>query len=232
MNSWYFSKDGSQEGPVTAHQIVALVNTSSLDPATTQVWREGLADWIPLAQSPVFAEVGSMPTQAIAPVKSVAPVNPYTVSPNAFAASRTTRPDMPLEYPGLGRLAYILITIGFCIVFYAILFVAIFASLSASSANSGGAGMAISALLIGLVFVAASLFIAVKRIANLGMSGWAVLWSLVPVMNIWIHWRMIACPAGYEDHRTLDTAGKVISGFWICIMALGVLSPLIGLAGR
>lgn len=88
MNSWYFSKDGQQEGPVTAGQIVALVNASTLDPATTQVWREGLAEWIPLHQSPVFDEVRSLPAPVIAPVKSVAPVNPYTVSPNTLAASR------------------------------------------------------------------------------------------------------------------------------------------------
>ena len=88
MNSWYFSKDGQQEGPVTAGQIVALVNTSTLDPAATQVWHEGLAEWIPLNQSTVFDEVRSLPAPVIAPVKSVAPVNPYTVSPNALAASR------------------------------------------------------------------------------------------------------------------------------------------------
>ncbi len=224
MNPWYFSKDGQQEGPVTAGQIVALVNASTLDPATTQVWREGLAEWIPLAQSPVFDEAGNLPAPMIAPVKSVAPVSPYTVSPGSLAASRANRPDMPLEYPGIGRLAYFLAAIGFAIVFYTILFVIIFAALK----SDGGAGMAIGVLLVALLFVAASLFIGVKRVTNLGMSGWAILWSLVPFMNIWIHWRMMACPAGYEDHRTLDTAGKVISGIWIAFLALGILAPLIG----
>ena len=49
---------------------------------------------------------------------------------------------------------------------------------------------------------AACLFVAYQRVKNLGMSGWALLWTLVPFMNVWIGWRMIACPAGYEDHRT------------------------------
>lgn len=224
MNSWYFSKDGSQEGPVTAGQIVALVNASTLDPAATQVWREGLADWIPLAQSPVFDEARSVPTPVIAPVKSVAPVSPYTVSPGALAASRARRPDMPLEYPGFGRLAYFLSSMGVAIVFYAILFVIILAAFSTDS----GAGMAIGILFVALLFAAAFLFLGVKRITNLGMSGWAILWSFVPFMNLWIHWRMMACPAGYEDHRTLDTAGKVISGLWVALLALGILAPLIG----
>lgn len=223
-NSWYFSKDGQQEGPVTAGQIVALVNTSNLDPATTHVWREGLPDWIPLDQSPVFDEAPSIPAPVIAPVRAVTPVSPYTVSPAALAASRAKRPDMPLEYPGIGRLAYFLASAGFAIVFYAIFVLMFFAALGTES----GAGMAIGMLLVVLLFVAASLFIGVKRITNLGMSGWAVLWSFVPFMNIWIHWRMMACPPGYEDHRTLDTAGKVISGICVAILALALLAPLIG----
>ncbi|MEO5716569.1 MAG: GYF domain-containing protein [Luteolibacter sp.] len=224
MSSWYFSKDGQQEGPVTAGQIVALVNASTLDPAVTQVWREGLADWIPLQQSPVFDEARSLPAPTIAPVKPVVPATPYIVSPQALASSRANRPEMPLEYPGIGRLAYFLISMGLCIVFYAILFVIIFASLRSDS----GAGMAMGALLVGLLFAVGFFFLAVKRIVNLGMSGWAILWALVPFMNLWIHWRLLACPAGYQDHLTLDTAGKIITGLWIGMFALAFLAPVIG----
>ena len=228
MNTWYFSKDGKQEGPVSAVQIVALVNASAIDPATTQVWREGLADWIPLAQSTVFTEAGNLSAPAIAPVRSPAAVNPYAVSPSTLAASRANRPDMPLEYPGLGRLAYFLTTIGICIVFYIILFFVIFTAFSTNSM----AGMMGAITIFSLLTIAGTMFLGSKRTINLGMSGWAVLWSLVPFMNVWIAWRMMACPAGYEDHRTLDTAGKVISGIWIGIFALAFLAPLIGgLAG-
>jgi hypothetical protein len=55
------------------------------------------------------------------------------------------------------------------------------------------------------------------------MSGWAMLWSLVPIMNLWIGWRMIACPAGYEDHRQLDTAAKVITGIWVGSVVLSII---------
>jgi len=46
-------------------------------------------------------------------------------------------------------------------------------------------------------------------------------------MNIWIGWRMMACPEGYEDHRTLDTPGKVLSGIWIALMVLAIGSSLV-----
>ena len=224
MNTWYFSKDGQQEGPVSAGQIVALVNASAIDPAATQVWREGLANWIPLAQSTVFTEAGNLPAPTIAPVKSPATVNPYSVSPNTLAASRANRPDMPLEYPGLGRLAYFLSTIGICIVFYIILFFVVFAAFSSKSM----AGMVGALAILFPLVVAGTMFLGSKRTINLGMSGWAVLWSLVPFMNLWIAWRMMACPAGYEDHRTLDTAGKVISGLWIGLIVLSFVGSIIG----
>ncbi len=129
-----------------------------------------------------------------------------------------------LDYPGIGRLAYFLISMALCIVFYVILIAIIFAALGT---NQGG-GAAAAGLLVGLLFVIGFFFLAVKRITNLGMSGWAILWALVPFMNIWIHWRLIACPAGYQDHRTLDTAGKVITGLWIGMFALAFLAPVIG----
>jgi hypothetical protein len=228
MNSWYFTKDGGQEGPVTASQLVALANASVLDPATTLVWREGLANWITLAQSPLFDEAASAPAMLIPPAKSLASMNPYAVSSGTLAAPRASRPSMPLEYPGFGRLAYFLSSMGVGIVFYAILVVIIF---TAFRADSGG-GMAAGVLLVAAMFAGVFLFLGVKRVTNLGMSGWAVLWAFVPIMNVWIHWRMMACPAGYEEHRTLDTAGKVISGLWIGMLALGFLAPLVGAIAR
>ena len=225
MNPWYFNKDGKQEGPVTASQIVALVNASSLDPAVTLVWREGLADWIPLQQSSVFEEAPNLPAPTLAPVRSLTPVSPYSVSPQALAASRARRPEMPLEYPGLGRLGYFLASMGLSLIFYVILFVVVFAALGV---DANGGGLALGSLFVVLLFGVAFFFLAAKRAVNLGMSGWAVLWSLVPFMNIWIGWRMMACPPGYEDHRTLDTPAKVITGLWIGFSVLAILAPIIG----
>jgi uncharacterized membrane protein YhaH (DUF805 family) len=65
-------------------------------------------------------------------------------------------------------------------------------------------------------------YIGVKRVQNLGMSGWAILWMMVPIMNIWIGWRMFACPPGYHDHKQLDTAGKVLTGVLIALFILAI----------
>ena len=85
----------------------------------------------------------------------------------------------------------------------------------------------IGMVVIVLLLIGGSVSIALQRLKNLGMSGWAMLWTLVPFMNLWIGWRMIACPAGYEDHRSLDTPAKVITGLWIGMVVLSFAMNII-----
>lgn len=220
MNEWYFAKDGQQQGPVTAQQIAALASAGTLDPASTLVWREGLSDWKTLAESGILAETGAVAQVAARTIVE----NPYVVTERTRNSLSETPHEAALEYPGYGRLRYFLSTFVITIVFYGILAAVIFASLS-TNGSSGGPVAGI--LLIVLLMIAASIYIALQRLKNLGMSGWAILWALVPFMNIWITWRMIACPAGYEDHRTMDTPAKVITGLWVGMLALSIVANII-----
>jgi uncharacterized membrane protein YhaH (DUF805 family) len=227
MDQWYIARNGQQEGPVTSQQIQALAKAGSLDPATGMVWREGLPDWITLGDSGLLAETGSVPPVAVSPNIT----NPYHVSERTRNSVAEKGSDSSVDYPGYGRLRYFLSLLVTTIVFYAILFAVVFAILSGKN-GSGGA----PALVMGLLFllvVVSNLYFGVQRLKNLGMSGWAMLWSLVPIMNVWIYWRMAACPAGYEHHRVLDTPAKVITGLAIGMMGLSVIGTLIGeLANR
>ncbi len=220
MNQWYFAKDGKQEGPVTAHQIAALARAGVLHSSETLVWRDGLADWKSLAESGVLEEAGPLPVAQTA--------NPYQVTKRSRSALAVERPDAPLEYPGYGRLKYITVSIVATIVFYGLLFVGIIGA--ASTGDFSGGVMALGFALF-LIFGVFGIHIAVRRLQNLGMSGWAFLWLFVPVMTIWISWRMMVCPAGYEDHRTLDTAGKVLTGLFVGFIILAVIAQIyVGLA--
>jgi hypothetical protein len=220
MDQWYIAKNGQQEGPVTSQQIVALVKAGTLDPATTHVWREGLPDWKTLGESGILAETGAVTPAAANPAFN----NPYAVTERTRNALDDTRYSAPLEYPGYGRLRYFLSIFVTMIVFYAILIAVVFAMFSS---KAGGGAAIIGMVVIVLLMVAGSIYIALQRLKNLGMSGWAMLWTLVPFMNLWIGWRMLACPAGYEEHRTLDTAAKVITGIWIGLVALSVVVNII-----
>ena len=218
MEQWFFTKDGQQEGPVTPEQINALAKAGQLDPAGTHVWCEGMTDWKTLADSGLLS-ASALPVPQGPPVLAK---NPYLASEQIAQAT-----GHPMIYPGFGRLMYFLMNLVITVVFYAILFVVMFAAWGTSGSDATGAVIGIGFFVTGLVMVIASLIIAYRRVKNLGMSGWALLWSLVPFMNIWIGWRMIACPAGYENHRTLDTAGKVITGIMIGLIGLAIVANIV-----
>lgn len=241
MSEWFIARGGAQEGPLTAQQISDMLAKGELRAGEAHAWKEGLPDWKPLAESGVLAEASmSQPAQAATPAPTMAAspamapqaaqqprpvtqpaaVNPYTGPAANHGVSNSF--EQPLEYPGIGRLAYFGLQFVLTIVLYAVLFLVIMGAGAVESIEAVIPGFLIL-MVIGLV---GGLFIAVKRVQNIGMSGWAVLWSLVPIISIWISWRMIACPAGYEHHRQLDTAGKVISGLMIGLFALGIVANI------
>lgn len=47
--SWYYAQDGQQTGPVSEEQLMQLVSSGRIVPATL-VWRAGMADWLPLGE--------------------------------------------------------------------------------------------------------------------------------------------------------------------------------------
>ncbi|MCU0753309.1 MAG: DUF4339 domain-containing protein [Akkermansiaceae bacterium] len=85
-----------------------------------------------------------------------------------------------------------------------------------------------------LGFAAAGAFL---RLANVGMSRWWYLGNLVPILNLWVGYRMYVCPAGYAYHKKLDTAGVVLAIlYWLMIImallaVLAVIAVLFGMAG-
>lgn len=226
MEEWFFTKDGQQDGPITLQQIQALAKAGQLDPTTTHVWREGMVDWKTLADSGLLVGA-SLPAPGIAP-----PAMQTTVARNPYLASEQIAQGTgrPMQYPGYGRLRYFLTNLAITVVFYAVVFAVAFASLSSSGGAGGGdMGMPnpVVILLFILLVVVVSFYVIYQRVKNLGMSGWALLWTLVPFMNLWIGWRMFACPAGYENHRTLDTSAKVISGILIGLFGLMIVANIL-----
>jgi uncharacterized membrane protein YhaH (DUF805 family) len=247
MHQWYYLKEGKEEGPVTAQQIAALVKDRTLSTTDLMVWRDGLPEWqfwkdsgiqeeapiipppslSPSIPSPSLstASLATPSLSTITPVHSVA-TNPYLLSERNQNALSKTLPDNNFGYNGYGRLRYFLTIMIMTVLFYGISFAIIF-GLSASNSMSPLTVALVTLVLMG-GFTVASLYVGALRTRNLGMSGWAVLWTFVPIMNFWIGWRMIACPEGYEDHRTLDTPAKVITGVWIGLILLAFVGSALG----
>ncbi|MEM9237400.1 MAG: GYF domain-containing protein [Verrucomicrobiota bacterium] len=244
MSEWHIARNGAQEGPYTAEQIGAKLAAGELKAGEALAWKEGMDDWKPLADSGVLAEAslsqtpagGGVPTPSAVANPSPAPaqvaqpaqgsaLNPYATPTTAGGLS--TNYQNPMEYPGIGRLAYVGLQIAISIGCYALLFLMILGSSSTDGMSFAFGGLMFIILIVGI----ASIYLGVKRLHNLGMSGWAILWSFVPIMSIWISWRMFACPAGYNDHKQLDTPGKVLTGILVAFILLGFVANIVAAFG-
>jgi Flp pilus assembly pilin Flp len=96
--TWWYEQSGQQAGPVTTQTIHGLLVSGALSPAN-RVWRNGLADWMPIQHVPDLAPAlqaaatarqqpgGSLPAQQQPPPSSVpAPAYPQAMAPQGFGA--------------------------------------------------------------------------------------------------------------------------------------------------
>lgn len=200
-------------------------------------WKDGMAEWVAISDSGVLAEAGQAGSSR-APIPGAATVVAQAATSNPYAPSGSSLPvgatsAVAMEYPGIGRLQYFLYPIG--LGFAAAILFGILGVVGSAMGGSGEGATIVVGILGILIYVAAlvcGLMISVKRLQNLGMSGWMLLLYMVPILNIWISWRMTACPAGYDHHRQLDTAGKVITWLMVglVVLYLVVLFAAIGMA--
>ncbi len=51
---WFYSSNGTQSGPISHQELTAKVQSGEVRD-TDLIWKEGMADWLPLNQVPDFA---------------------------------------------------------------------------------------------------------------------------------------------------------------------------------
>lgn len=122
------------------------------------------------------------------------------------------------EYGGIRRLQYFGFSIGLG-----------FANniLQMLMINAGVEG---AVILLGVIGFGIGIYLAVLRLQNLGYSGWWALGMFVPLLNILVGLRCLACPEGYADHKTLDTAAKVIIGIFFGLLLLAVAAVVLAVS--
>ncbi|BCU77690.1 DUF4339 domain-containing protein [Luteolibacter sp. LG18] len=90
---WYYSKNGTQLGPIGTEDIKAKLGSGEIS-ATDLVWKEGMADWVPAGQvgelrtliaTPSAAPLGGAPVSTpVAPASPYAPPVAATAAPGAY----------------------------------------------------------------------------------------------------------------------------------------------------
>ncbi|MFC5050174.1 GYF domain-containing protein [Rubritalea spongiae] len=251
---WYYSQHGEKQGPVTLEVLQSAIEHGKIDPSTDLVWGPGLSDWVKVHEVPALQV--SAPKSAAAPpppsavqtadssMSNIVPPsqvaaaraaeNPYA-SPGAENALQDALNERRAgNYPGMGRLAYFLwnfvlyvATVG------AVIFLLVVVGGFSSAAGVEGlndamaGGMLLGLFAVVVIAVVLSIVFAFSRLQNLAMSRWNYLWSFIPIANIWLAYRMIGCPAGYHEHKQLDTAGKVVRVFFILYIILSIVAPIL-----
>ena len=137
---------------------------------------------------------------------------------NPFAATTTLEAANPValqrSYGGIGRLAYFSLIVLAGIVSNVVVLVL---DLIVPEATE------LLFIPVLLVHFGANLWIIAQRITNTGYSRWWCVAIAVPFLNILLAVSLIACPEGFADHRTLDTAAKIIVGLFLVMFALVVI---------
>ncbi len=80
---WYYSKNGSQLGPIEQEEILSKLSSGEISPGD-MVWREGMTDWLPASKISELAVIASPSAVASPPA---APSRSVMNSPYASPAS-------------------------------------------------------------------------------------------------------------------------------------------------
>jgi hypothetical protein len=92
---WYFAIGDEERGPVTEHQIRALIGTGNLKPDDL-VWKEGLDDWVPAGEVPGLFDKEDSPKSGNA---TPAPPGEGPVKPPSTPPGKTPPEAAPVSPP-------------------------------------------------------------------------------------------------------------------------------------
>ncbi len=202
---WFVTREGTQYGPVSFDDLNYERTRGELNPRLDMLWKEGMADWVPAGE-----------------VEGLFEKNPTTLpstEPSTGLPDECPRARMIVDnrWPGATRSSYLIITLLF----------PVFWTIALQYGIEALAGRLEPDLLVqlhfwlGFVPVLLALIIVLKRFQNLVMSRAWVLGLPVPFLNLWLGYRLTACPPGYAAHKKLDGAGWLLAIlYWLLIIAV------------
>ena len=222
QQQWFFSTGGERFGPVGFDYLLELAQRGGLDPRNDLVWSTCLNDWEPAGEVEGLFERRAVRKgdASLEGSQSLAQTGDFTVTPIPKG-----------HFPGTGRASYVmgslvlpvLLVIGWQ-------FAVPFMKPYAPEAYAGYLPLVVWPL-AGLM----ALVSALNRFHNLGMTRWWFLGFAIPVLNLWLGFRCLACPAGYASRKKLDGMGKLVAIlYWAAVFGgIGLLAAgMVGALGE
>ena len=141
--------------------------------------------------------------------------NPYK-SPKS---KQSLSPYQAMNYGGIGRFSYILITIVLSLLPFLVIFGPVYGEIEYGVTIDLNFSVEV-ALIILVIYFFISFVPIYYRLKNIGMNPWLCLLTLVPFVNLIIALACLVCQKGYQDTKKLDYVGKMLIFIGVAIISL------------
>lgn len=224
--TWFILHEGERFGPYNLEELKRGVEAHEINPRLDMAWKEGLADWIPAGEVEGLFEkkvsTDKKEKKESKKDKKESKSNDTAFSEFEYGDDGPTGSEEQGEWDGVSRGGYFF----FCFIFPFLWW----------GGLAFGQGMlhgvlsedlipivvGCLALLPVLIYIVAIL----KRFQNLAMSRLWFFGTIVPLLNLWLGYRLFACPPGYAQHKRLGALGWFLAIiYWLpWIAIIGVTS--------
>jgi uncharacterized membrane protein YhaH (DUF805 family) len=214
MSDWHYVQNGQTKGPVTDDQLKALADAGVVTIATP-VWKSGYADWIPLSQSDfaykdiagpaVTAGAGGAALQA-GPAYAAGSYEVDDQSMWRFFTRALT--ERYVKFTGRARRkeywSYVLFLVISLVVF-SVIGVAIDIAVGNIGPDQEMPPTPVAAIALPMLFNLAtllpSLAITVRRLHDIGLTGWLILVGLIPWVGAIALIVMMCLPTNFGPNK-------------------------------
>jgi GYF domain 2 len=203
---WYYTSGPDQAGPVTFEELKAKAAASELHPRNDMVWKQSMAEWVPAGELDNLFQKSTTDVAVVALASSI----------SAMEETKPPEPEKIILCPGASRRWYFLLMILFPVLWFVICLT--FISFFGAKLSSGF--QKFFTLLGAIIPIWVVVDVNLSRLTNLGMNKLWVLLHLVPGPNLWLGYRVFACPAGYAKSRKMDPIGWFLSiCYWLVVIS-------------
>lgn len=214
--------NGEKHGPFGRDVLKAIAKSGNLNPRIDRVWHAGMEDWVLAGEVQDLFERADPAKAAKQATKEEKKEKKAAAATPGYAAAEEYQVNYEYQWPGIGRLGY-----WFGPLFFTVLIFGLIAATQIFADRLPAAASEKAPLAMAGVWVLMIVLVMLQRFTNLGMSKWWFLGLLIPGVNVWLHYRLLACPPGYGPNRKMDGIGWVLAVlFWFGILGSTVTSVM------
>jgi uncharacterized membrane protein YhaH (DUF805 family) len=194
-------------------QVIEAAQAGRLEPRTDMLFGGDLEDWVPAGEvDGVFEKVNPEDSKQASQALEATEAEKALADSGDFADDRDEQTHIDL--PGAHRIGYF-----FGVTLLPTVLIIGLSKLMPVMIEVGGAKYGGYAPYVFLLVPLVVLIVTLKRFQNLSMSGWWWLGLGVPILQLWLYYRLFACPPGYAFTKKLDVAGKVMAVlYWLAVV--------------